>query len=69
MANDTVFQQKIADSLNGDVFCNNVDFIPAANATACQEFMSPLAKPGLKVLGEALKDKAANICTVENDMC
>lgn len=62
LVNDTVLQQEMADSLDHEEFCTNADFVPATFAAYCQSFLSPIAKAGIKVFGEAITDEAANFC-------
>merc|ERR1712018_711438 len=57
------FAAVVAADLNGAVFCENPDYIDAADVATCQDFMGMVAEKAVAALGSLLRASASRICT------
>ena len=57
------FAAIVAADLEGPVFCENTDYVSAADAGTCKEFMSVVDKQAVAALGSLLRVSASRICT------
>merc|ERR1712045_93622 len=57
------FAAIVAADLEGKVFCENPEYIEAANVDACKEFMALVDKQAVAALGPLLRVSASRICT------
>ena len=57
------FAAIVAADLEGAVFCENADYIEAANVDTCKTFMAMVDKQAVAALGSLLRVSASRICT------
>ena len=56
------FANVVAADLNGPVYCENTDYIPADQADACKGFMDLVATKAVSALGSLMRVSAERIC-------
>ena len=57
------FANVVASDLHGAVFCENPNYIDAAQAETCQNFMDLVAVKAVRALSVLLKASEEKICT------